>query len=344
MKKSLKIFLASFATLLAFTGCSEKKQSTKAPSVAVFVPGIMADSPTYANLAAGVQDGIDEYNKNITDESMKAKIYVMEAGTNQAEWATQLTALTANGTYDVIISSNPSLPEMADQLTKQFTNQKYIMLDGALDGNQNISCMSYDQREQTYLCGYMSSLMSKSHKVALVAAQEYPVMNNILYPFYNLGAIEAFPGTSCDFRIVGNWYDASKGAEITEALASQGVDAILPICGGASQGVLAASVEHDIKLTFIDENSFAKAKGTVVASVSTNQKLAAKEAVLDYLNGKTQWGKTRYVGMKEGYIQYIQDDPIYLDTVPEDIRKQMSTLVDDLISGKKVLPETVSWN
>lgn len=335
MKKAI-ITLAA-ASIALFMGCS-KTTSTKAPSVAVFVPGIMADSPTYANFAAGVQDGIDEYNKNISDENQKAKIHIMEAGTNQAEWATQLKALTANGTYDVILSSNPSLPEMADELTKQFTNQKYVMMDGALDGNDNIACVSYDQKEQTYLCGYIAGLMSKNHKVALVAAQEYPVMNNILFPYFMMGANDAYIGTTCDFRIVGNWYDASKGAEITDALSREGVDVVLPICGGAAQGVLASAVEHGMYLTFIDENSYAKAPGTVIASVATAQRFAAKEAVLEYLNGKTSWGTTKRVGIKEGYIKYISDDPLYEQSVPEDVRAQMATVLDDIISGKTVLP------
>lgn len=335
MKKSILALALPLAICAAtFTGC-EKKESSKGPSVAVFVPGIMADSPTYANFAAGVQDGIDEYNAKISDERMKAKIHVMEAGTNQAEWATQLTALVANGTYDVIISSNPSLPEMAAELTNQFPNQKFLMMDGALEGNKNIACVSYDQKEQTYLCGYISGLMSKSHKVAVVAAQEYPVMNNVLYPYYALGAADAFPGTTCDFRIVGNWYDASKGSEITDALISQGVDVILPICGGASQGVLASAVEHGIYLTFIDENSYAKAAGTVIASVATKQRFAAKETITNFLNGKTDWGKTRYVGITDGYIEYIQDDPIYKESVPAEIRNKMSELIDEIVSGKK---------
>ena len=113
---------------------------------------------------------------------------------------------------------------------------------------------------------------------------------------------------------------------------------ILPICGGASQGVLASAVEHGIYLTFIDENSYAKAAGTVIASVATKQRFAAKETVTNFLNGKTEWGKTRYVGITDGYIEYIQDDPIYKESVPEEIRNRMSDLIDEIVSGKKVLP------
>lgn len=334
IKTRILSVLAALLSLGVFSGCSGKNESN-ALSIAVFVPGIMADSPTYANLAKGVQAGVDEYNSKITDESKKAKVYIMEAGTNQAEWATKLTALAADSSYGVIISSNPSIPELADPITKEFPDQKFVLLDGAMEGNQNIACISYDQKEQTYLSGYISGLLSKNHKVALVAAQEYPVMNNVLYPYYALGAADAYSGTTCDFRVVGNWYDGTKGAEITDALAQTGVDVILPICGGAAQGVLSSAVENGIKLAFIDENSFAKAAGTVISSCSTEQALASKEATLAYLNGKTEWGKTRYVGIKEGYIKFIQDDPLYISSVPEDVRNVMAKLVEELTNGTR---------
>lgn len=336
-KTSLILSFAAALTVL-FSGCSGKKESN-ALSIAVFVPGIMADSPTYANLAKGVQAGIDEYNAGITDESKKAKVYIMEAGTNQAEWSTKLTALAADGSYGAIISSNPSIPELAQEIVKQFPEQKFVLLDGELDGNQNIACISYDQKEQTYLSGYISGLLSKSHKVAVVAAQEYPVMNNVLYPYYALGASDAVAGTTCDFRVVGNWYDGTKGAEITDALAQAGVDVIMPICGGAAQGVISSAKENGILLSFIDENSFAKAPGTVISSCSTEQALASKEATLAYLNGKTEWGKTKTVGIKEGYIKFIQDDPLYVYNVPEEVRNTISSLVKQLTDGTKEIPQ-----
>lgn len=339
MKKTYKILSAVCAaamTLLA-AGCGSTEKS-KAPSVAVFVPGIMADSPIYANLAAGVQEAIDEYNSTKADAD-KAKIYIMEAGTNQSEWAQKLTALTAAGEYDVIISSNPSLPEYADPLTKQFPSQKYVFLDAECYDNNNISCVSYNQKDQSYLTGYIAGLMSKSHKVGLVAAQEYPVMNNVLHPYYEKGAADAVEGTTCDFRIVGNWWDASKGAEITDALVSSGVDVILPICGGAAQGVISTATEKGIYLNWFDDNGFAKAPGVIISSCLAKQKTASKEVTLNYLAGKTEWGKTKVVGMQEGYIEFVQDDPLYIQTVPEDVRGKLSTLIEQIQAGTFTVPE-----
>ena len=235
MKNILKNFCLATCTiifLLSSTACSKSTMPNK-KSIAVFIPGIMADSPIYANLAKGVKEAVEQYNLKASDNK-KVAVEILEAGTNQAEWSAKITSLASTGKYDVIISSNPSLPELCAPLTEQFPLVKYILLDASINGNQNIAAISYNQKEQSYLTGYIAGLMSKSHKVGLIAAQEYPIMNNVLLPYYSLGAKAADKNTSVDFRIVGNWYDASKGAELTDAMCAAGVDVILPICGGAA--------------------------------------------------------------------------------------------------------------
>ncbi len=344
MNKHIKITAMIFsfaAALFVFSGCSKSDTngSAKVPSICVFIPGIMADSPTYAHVAEGVQSAVDEYNANIADDSQKALLYIMEAGTNQAEWSSKITALCATGLYDVIISSNPSLPEITEPIAAQFTNQKFIILDAAHEGNGQMYTVSYNQRDQAYISGYMAGLYSKTHKVGLIAAQEYPIMNNILYPFYAMGAKEAFGGTSCDFRIVGNWYDASKGAEIADAMYADGIDVILPICGGASQGVISSAADHGMHIVWFDENGFKKAPGVIISCCMTNHIKAAKEAAEQYLDGKTPWGTVRTVGMKEGYTEFFDKDEKYIEYVSEEIRNEIDSVLKSLKDGTKVLPD-----
>lgn len=335
MKKIFnKLTLVSLCLSLAvFAGCSGSKKATER-TVAVFVPGIMADSPIYAKLAKGVQTAIDEFNKNLSDAD-KVQVFVLEAGTNQAEWSGKLTSLAAAGKYEVIVSSNPSLPDLCKPLTEQFPKQKFLLLDAACEGNENIAAISYDQKQQSYLTGYIAGLMSKTKKLGLVAAQEYPVMNNIILPYYTKGAQDA-AGASVDFRIVGNWYDASKGAELADALNAAGVDVILPICGGAAQGVISSAKENGTKLVFFDDNVFARAPGNIISCCLVKQEDSAKKAVLSYLNKEIKWGSTKTVDFSDGYFEFVQDDPNYISAVPQDIREKMSVLVKDFTEGKKL--------
>ena len=328
MKKSLIILSGIF---MLFTACTSQKKSAK--SVAVFVPGVVSGSPVYEMLVEGANAAVDSYNSGV-DENAKAQIFVLEAGTNQAEWGNKILALTSEQKYDLIISSNPSLPELILPVIEQFPSQKYIVLDAELSGNANMYTVCYNQYEQAYLTGFIGGLMSKSHKLGLVAAQEYPVMNNIIAPYFEKGAQAAAAGSTMDFRVVGNWYDGNKGAQIADALIAKGVDVILPICGGASQGVINSAKNAGIYITWFDNNGFDKAPGTIISSSVMKQKEMAQIAVSDYLTGKTAWGKADMVGIKEGFVDFVQDDPNYINTVPADVRAKMSDLIQNIKTGK----------
>ena len=327
--KKLRFFLtATVALFLSFAviSCKNTQKSDKV-SIAVFVPGIIDGSPVYAMLVEGVKNAVGE-------DSSKAEVFVMEAGTSQAEWPLKITALCAENKYDVIISSNPSLPDIVEEILPKFPNQKFILLDATKEGNQNIHTVCYNQYEQSYITGYIGSLMSKNHKMALIAAQEYPVMNNIILPYFEKGGKAAYEGTTVDFRIVGNWYDATKGAEIADAVCKIGVDVILPICGGASQGVITSAINNGIYITWFDDNGFSKAPGTIISSSVMEQTKMAEMVTKEFLEGKTPWGSAKMVGIKEGFVDFVQDDPNYISTVPQDIREKMSSLIQNIKEGK----------
>lgn len=342
MRKILKSVLV-ISALFLLAGCSKKevKQSaadlkSSATNIAVFIPGIMEGSPIYAKLAQGVKAAVNEYNQSKTEEE-KIEVTVFEAGNNQSEWGAKIVQLAVTEKYDVIISSNPSLPEICSFVTESFPNQKFILLDAECNGNDHIAALSYNQKEEAYLSGYISGLMSKSHKLGLIAAQKYPIMNMILLPYYEKGAKDADKNSTVDFRIVGNWYDATKGAELANAMADSGVDVILPICGGASQGVISAAKEKNIYLSWFDENGFSKAPGNIISSCFAKQDEVAKEITIEFLKGQTSWGTTKTVTFADGCFEFVQDDPAYIETVPSNVRNKMNKLVKGFSSGKKQL-------
>ena len=311
---------------------AETSSKTNQKSIAVFVPGIIADSPIYEMLADGVKLAVTKYNEGKA-KADRVEVYILEAGTNQAEWSKKITALAAQQKYDVIISSNPSLPDLVVPIVKQFPNQKFILLDAELKGNKNIFTICYNQYEQAFLTGYIGGLMSKSHKMALIAAQEYPVMNNILLPYFEKGGKEANKNTTVDFRVVGNWYDANKGAVLADSVIENGVDVILPICGGASQGVINSAVNHKVYVTWFDNNGFEKAPGTIISSSILKQKEMATIATENYLSGLTAWGNADMVGVSDGFVDFVQDDPLYIQTVPANIRNKMKKMVESIRNG-----------
>lgn len=331
MKKFYILFLA--ALIISLSGCQHQR---KERTIAVFVPGIVDDSPVYSMLVEGVTSAVNEFNQDLSEDN-KIDVFVMEAGTNQSEWSSKIISLAATKKFEVIVSSNPSLPDLVEPITKQFPAQKFILLDATMAGNNNIVTVCYNQKEQAYLTGYIAGLMSQNHKLALIAAQEYPVMNTILYPYFAKGGADAVPGTSAEFRVVGNWYDATKAAALTDAVVSSGADVILPICGGAAQGVINSAVHNRVFVTWFDNNGFDKAPGTIISSTVMEQTKMSKEITESYLNNKIEWGTAQVVGMKDGFIDFVQEDPNYKRTVPLAIQVKMRQLVNSIKDGSLVI-------
>ncbi len=320
-------------------GC--KKEQPSAPpdkiSIAVFIPGIMSGSPIYEMLAQGVQKA--------AAETENAEVRVIEAGFNQADWETKLTSLAAGGTFDLIVSSNPSLPVLAEAVSAKFPKQHFLLFDGEISGNPMIYSLRYNQHEQSYMAGYLAGLVSLEgntrggavKRIGLIAGQEYPAMNGIILPGYGEGARAADPAFEVDFRVVGNWYDAGKASELASDMIRRGSAVILCVAGGANEGIVKAAADAGTRVIWFDTNGYATRPGVVIGSSILRQDLAAYDKTKLYLAGKLPFGKAEMVGVKEGFVDFVQDDPLYISSVSADVRAKQAAMVESIRTGKLVL-------
>ena len=336
MKKML--FYMIILVLAVFTaGCGkeEKGEADKAAKIAVFVPGVTAGSPTYEMLVEGVEKAAAEHEGT--------EISIIEAGFNQGEWENKLTAIAAVASYDFIITSNPALPEISARVSKIYPDQKFIILDGYITGEKNIYTFLYNSMEQAYLIGVMGALMTeyaagtspgKPMKAGLIAGQEYPMMNNVIKPGFEKGLKSVNSSISVDFRIVGNWYDASKGAELANSIYGAGSEVILTIAGSAGQGVFSSAKERGKYVLWFDNNGYELSEGQVIGCSAMRQDKAAYEITLKAITGELEYGKADIAGVKEGYVYFVDDDPVYKKLVPEAIQKKMKETVEKMESGE----------
>jgi simple sugar transport system substrate-binding protein len=345
-----KISIIILMCLILLSACKPKEQSRpfafdKPLSVLVYITGVVAGSPSYEMLVAGAQEFADA-NKNMT-------IKVYEAGFNQAEWEEQLRSMVASGEYDLVLGSNPSLPEICANVGKTFPNQKFIITDAAppLGGsNPQICTYLYNQYEQALFLGYLAGLVTTStmphtrqtdtQRIGFIAAQEYPLLTRHIVPGFLDGAHLVDPGIVLDFRVIGNWYDANKAAELTVSMINAGVDVFTSIAGGAAQGLLrtvreyTASGRRSAYLVNFNTNDYSEAPGLIVGCGLMEQKKLTKEILADVLAGKILYGTGRTVGVKEGYLNFIFDDPGYHFYVPTDIQEKFGTFMDNLRAGR----------
>lgn len=326
-------------TSLLLIGCSgkEKTKEETAFSIAVFVPGVLAGSPTYEMMDQGVRKAA----------LLKgASVKTIEGGFNQADWAEQLTTLAADTSYDLIVTSNPSMPEICRKILEFYPEQNFLNLEGSGIADDQVSTFFFNHKELAFLLGNFAGLLTESRKdnsdkpikVGLIAGQEYPEMNNYIKPGFEMGFKNVNSDFSLDFRVIGNWYDASKAAELAADMYSSGADIILTIAGGANQGVLTAAKNTDKFVLWYDSNAYAVEPGVVIGSGIIREDIAAEEMVLKAIEGTLKRGTSITAGIEEGYVDFIDDDANYLKFVPLGVREDMNRLLIDMRNGTVKLP------
>jgi riboflavin transport system substrate-binding protein len=348
-KKVLQVTVVALSVLV-FAACSKGESDGSADqskrdtySIGVFVPGVVAGSPVYEQLVAGAKRG--------AADRPGTTVKVLEGGFNQSEWEEKLTAMAATREYDLLLTGNGAMPYIALPVAEAFPDQKFLIVDAAYESHPQMYTVLYNQVEQAYLVGYLAGLVTTSEmsgatpetKIGIIIGQEYPAMNEMIVPGYIQGAQEADAKATVDVRVIGNWYDANKAAELANSMMDAGVDAILTIGGSANQGVLTAAAERGRYVLYFDEDGYDRAPGTIVGCAELMQEKAVYEYVISAVDGSLEWGSTEILGVADGYVGFVDENPHYLSTVPEDIRAEMERVYATIREGEKEMKVPRYW-
>ena len=331
-------FLFVSASLFG-TGQTES-EPTEVFRVGVFVPGIVEGSPTYELLTEGVQRAANE-KAGANADSPAVTVKVVEGGFNQALWKQGLTSMAASQEYDLIVSSNPEIPDIVDFITQSFPTQRFLIMDAHRPDNPVVHTVMFNQREQAFLAGYFAGLVSTSDmsdregpiRAGLLAGQEYPIMNNVILPAYEFGLRAVDPDASVDFRVLGNWYDASHAAELADSMYATGSDVILTIAGSGSQGVIATARDREKYVLWYDTNGMDQAPGVVIGSTFIALDQAVYERTLAAIEGTLVYGEAEVLGVADGYVGFVQNDRLYRRHVTEAVREAQAEIVARMESG-----------
>ena len=316
-------------TSLLLAACAPT-QAAGPVTLAVFIPGVLQGSPTYEQLDAGVRRAAAEVPGTI--------VKTIEGGYNQAQWGEQIATLAASGEYLYIVSSNPAMPEICAPAASAYPKQKFIILEST-STSSSFATLSYNHHDLAYLHGVLAGLLAKANgtapAVGLIAGQEYPDMNNGILPGLEEGFRSVIPEGKAEFLVVGNWYDAGKGAELAKTLFARNIGTVLTIAGGANQGVVTAAKQAGKSVLWYDADGYALEPGVVVGSGVIHQETKAYDLVKQALAGTLEFGKPSLVGLKEGALDYLTASPAFLAAVPASVATEFEAVVAQFRSGQK---------
>jgi len=332
-----KKYILPLLLLVLLWSCSEKVSDNNTFKVGVFIPGVTSGNPTYEAMAKAGESIASEY------ENISVKI--LEAGHNQAQWQEKLTSFISQGNYDVVVTTNPALPEICDKVSELFSEQKFIVTDAYYTNNKNIATFMFNQYEQSYVLGYAAALISESDslntsgskRIGFIVAQEFPLFSKHILPGFLDGAKLVDDSFTVDYRVIGNWTDSSKALEIAKSMIANNIDVTAIIAGNAGVGAMNAYSDNNKYIVFHNTDEYAKAEGSILLSGFVDQYRLVRESILNASQNNIDYGSVKTIGIKDGYIEILNESEYYKNYMPEDIQEKVNLLIRNIKNDAVVL-------
>ncbi|AHH10488.1 BMP family ABC transporter substrate-binding protein [Borrelia coriaceae] len=303
-------------------------KSSYSKKIALFIPGIISGSPSYK----AMYDFLIEFRKNRIDIEVK----LFEAGFNRHEWIELLEKLLNSKNYDFLITTNNVMQGIIDKISPNYPYTKFLLFDSLVKNtNPQVYSLSYNVAEEAYILGYYVGLFLKSSdfsnkNVALIAGQEYPVMNNYIFPYFKSGISEVID-SEVFFRTLGNWHDSNRGKVLSDSLIlDSGVSVILPIVGIAIEGVLSSVREHGVFAVLFDGEDYLDNKENIIGSGITNQRFYLEKVLDKALKGEIKYGTYKILGFRDGGVSFNLLNKFYVEKTDLNLKKRLEEKIREI--------------
>lgn len=256
----------------------------------------------------------------------------------------QMRSYADAGDYDVIISINTDQVDTLEMVAEEYPDQKFCMLDTAIDGYDNINCLAAAYPDQHFLSGVLAGLATKDDRFPLsnpenilgfCIAMDTPTSRGQAAGFI-AGAKYANPDVEVLTNYIGGYGDPATAKELALVMYERGADIVSANAGSSTQGVFYAAEEKD---RYVIGTSLAMADPKHSLSTSCKKVwLFVVEEIQMLVDGTWAPG-SKTVGIPEGICDY---DVEGLDVqIPDDITKILDDTRQLIAFGKLVLPTDI---
>lgn len=252
-----------------------------------------------------------------------------------AEYEPLLRGYAETGEYALIISLGFSQTSSLEAVAPNFPEQKFMLIDGVLEGFDNIASYTWRQNEVWYMAGIMCGMMTESKTIGLVCH-----FDNGATSMNAAGLITGLHTVDPDIQVlidyVGSYEDITGCKEMALAMNQKGADIICHCASLGGLGVIEAGKEQGFYTMGWDGNVNSSAPDTNIASIMRSFPAAANHAIEAVVNNNFQGGVVS-LGAAEDAI-YITDEGSNVP-VPQEVWDAVNEAFEGIKSGEIVVPD-----
>jgi basic membrane protein A len=259
-----------------------------------------------------------------------------------SDFETQLRMYADSGEYDVIMACSTEHKDALLMVAGDYPEQKFCMIDAAIEGYANVHSITASHPEQHFLSGVIAGLVVQDKRLPLIN----PSTNILGYAIgmdnpvsraqasgYLAGAKFVNPQVVFLTNYIGGYNDPGTAKEIAMSMYERGADIVSVNAGSSSLGVFNAAKEKNKYVI-----------GTSLAMVDTDHSLSTSrkkveqfvvQEISTIVDGTWAAGIDVY-GIREGVCDYDVEN---LKTkLPADVSEKVERAKKMVIDGKLTLP------
>ena len=338
------VFLAVILVFVAAAGCGGFGGGGGGEGGAEVRPGLVLD-------VGGLGD--DGFNDSAyaglkrAEKDFGVKGDFLES-TAPTDYADNLTQLAENG-FDPVIAVGYLMTEDLTQISKQFPDTQFAIVDSVVDTPNTIDLV-FREQEGSYLAGIVAGLMTQEDTeytssdekiVGFLGGQTGPLIEKF-QAGYEAGVKSVCPDCTVLVKYAGATPDAyndpAKGKEISLQQINQGADIIYHAAGNTGAGLFDAASQEKIFAIGVDlDQAKLFPKDPILTSVVKRVDNAVYQTIDSVSKGEKPTGTTVDRGLKDKGISLAPFGRFDKD-VPQNVKDEVGKAEKGIISGDIKVP------
>jgi basic membrane protein A len=256
--------------------------------------------------------------------------------------------------YDLIIGLTFAQVTPIEQVSSDFPDQKWTLIDAPVEGRDNVSSVFFSEHEGSYLAGTLAGYFATegfesettsapgNGVVGFVGGGRNPVIERF-QAGYRAG-VKAFD-ESIEVRsaYAGAFNKPGQGRSIAQSMYGEGADVVYHAAGGTGIGMFEAAQEAGRPAIGVDTDQSKTAsdyKDVIVASMIKRMDTAVFTAIEDVVEGEYDGGSIVRLGLADDAHELFYGQSIG-SAVPDAAREKVDEVRQKIIDGDITPPETV---
>ena len=247
--------------------------------------------------------------------------------------------------YDLIIGVGFAQAPIMEQVSKDYPNLKFAIIDGVIDA-PNVASLIFKEHEGSFLVGMIAARTTKTNKVGFVGGMDIPLIHKFATG-YAEGARYANPKIEVFENYVGvndsAWNNPGKGKELAKAQIERGADVLFQAAGNSGLGVFDAAEEtskhnqeagiepKNVYAIGVDANQNWVKPGFILTSMMKRVDNAVYNAVKDVVENRFNSG-IHLFGLESDGVGYALDD-YNRNLIPQPVLDEVERAKKEIIAG-----------